>query len=360
MHQRRVRAGLFPADDSCSGDRTLSGSTQAAAVSNTLACMGDRHHCRMTSSKLSIVEMCAGAGGEALGLERAGFGHSCLVELDRHACATLLANRPNWTVLQEDMAQFDARSFRGAAMVSGGLPCPPYSVAGRQLGAADKRDLFVHGLRVVEEVRPDAVMLENVKGMLSPKFDEVREAVLARFRQLGYDVGWRLLNACDFGVPQSRVRLIFVALRPKYAAQFSWPVRAPGTLPNVGSVLLDLMGAEGWRGADEWAGNAAGIAPTLVGGSKLHGGPDLGPTRARRAWSQLGVDGRSLADKAPDPGFNGMPRLTGRMAARIQGFPDSWLITGRKTAAYRQIANALPPAVAEAVGLRIRAALGAA
>lgn len=321
--------------------------------------MGARHRCRMTLCNLSTVEMCAGAGGEALGLERAGIGHSCLVELDSHACATLLANRPSWTVLQEDLARFDARPFRGAAIVSGGLPCPPYSVAGRQLGTADERDLFAHGLRVVEEVLPDAVMLENVKGMLSAKFDEVREAALATLRQLGYEVGWRLLNACDFGVPQSRVRLIFVALRPRYAARFSWPVKARGAWPHVGSALLDLMGAEGWRGAAEWAGNAAGVAPTLVGGSKLHGGPDLGPTRARRAWSQLGVDGRSLADVAPDPGFNGIPRLTGRMAARIQGFPDSWTFTGRKTAVYRQIANALPPAVAEAVGLRIRAALGA-
>ena len=117
------------------------------------------------------------------------------------------------------------------------------------------------------------------------------------------------------------------------------------------------MAANGWEGADLWAKRAASIAPTLVGGSKKHGGPDLGPTRARAAWASLGVEGRTLAEEAPEPGFEGMPRLTVEMAARIQGFPDDWKIWGRKTAAYRQVGNAFPPPVARAVGDKIREAL---
>lgn len=312
------------------------------------------------STELSTVELCAGAGGEALGLERAGIGHACLVEIDRDACSTLRLNRPEWDVREGDLKTFDARSFKGAGMVSGGLPCPPYSIAGRQLGPADERDLFGHGMRVIREVRPEAAMLENVKGILEPKFEEVRHEIREALRKLGYVVDWRLLNASDYGVPQLRPRVIFVALKARAAQHFSWPTPNPFNGPTVGETLLELMAARGWEGASEWAEKADEIAPTLVGGSKLHGGPDLGPTRARRAWATLGVNGKSLAEEAPEPGFIGMPRLTVRMAARIQGFPDDWKIHGRKTTAYRQVANAFPPPVAAAVGKQIKAALEAA
>ena len=128
----------------------------------------------------------------------------------------------------------------------------------------------------------------------------------------------------------------------------------------VGDVLCDLMAAGGWQGVDQWRKRACAIAPTLVGGSKKHGGPDLGPTRARKAWAQLGVDGKGLADAPPGPTFVGMPRLTVRMTARIQGFPDDWQIAGRKTSAYRQVGNAFPAPVARAVGQQIATAINAA
>jgi DNA (cytosine-5)-methyltransferase 1 len=120
------------------------------------------------------------------------------------------------------------------------------------------------------------------------------------------------------------------------------------------------MNEQEWRGAASWRERANEIAPTLVGGSKKHGGPDLGPTRAKKAWAALGVDGLGLADAPPESNFVGMPRLTVRMTARIQGFPDSWRFAGKKTASYRQIGNAFPPPVAQAVGTSIMAALEAA
>ena len=113
------------------------------------------------------------------------------------------------------------------------------------------------------------------------------------------------------------------------------------------------MAANGWAGAQAWREHASEIGPTLVGGSKKHGGPDLGPTRAKRAWAALGVDGMGIANDAPAADFVGMPRLTVRMAARIQGFPDAWQFAGKKTSNYRQIGNAFPPPVARAVGEQI-------
>ena len=117
------------------------------------------------------------------------------------------------------------------------------------------------------------------------------------------------------------------------------------------------MAAEGWEGAAEWATHANEIAPTIVGGSKKHGGPDLGPTRARAAWAKLGVNGKTIGDVAPGPGYSDMPRLRPRMVARLQGFPDDWHFTGRKTQAYKQIGNAFPPPVAKALGLAISQAI---
>ena len=169
-----------------------------------------------------------------------------------------------------------------------------------------------------------------------------------------------MLSANQFGVSQLRPRVILVALRPNAAQYFSWP--KPDTMPpqSVGPLLLDLMKTNGWTGADQWSQVASSIAPTIVGGSKKHGGPDLGPTRARKAWAELGVNGISLANDSPEKDFVGMPRLTVEMVSRIQGFPKEWKFVGKKTRSYRQVGNAFPPPVAAAVGKQIAAALRAA
>lgn len=305
------------------------------------------------------IEICAGAGGQALGLEQAGFQHLVLVEIDEHACDTLRYNRPNWNVIQCDVRNFSAKNYVGIDLLAGGVPCPPFSVAGKRLGHQDERDLFPEMIRLVSECLPKAVMIENVRGLLDPVFDEYRNYIQTQIESMGYHGSWRLLNACDFGVPQLRPRVIFVALRKEYSPYFSWPTPTLQPAPTVGEVLYREMASRGWKGAVAWKEKANGIAPTLVGGSKKHGGPDLGPTRARRAWKALGVDGRSVAEEPPGPDFEGMPRLTVRMAALLQGFPEDWHITGRKTQAYRQVGNAFPPPVAKAVGEAIIRALSA-
>lgn len=301
----------------------------------------------------SSLEMCAGAGGQGLGLEMSGFDHSALVELEPAACATLRLNRPAWNVVEGDLRLFSGGPYKGIDLLAGGVPCPPFSKAGMQLGANDERDLFPEAIRLVDECRPQAVMLENVRGLLDAVFDDYRNKVERQLKKLGYVPGWRLLNASDYGVSQLRPRVVFVGIRKDLAAGFSWPEPLKAEPPTVGELLHDLMRANGWRGADSWRAQANTIAPTLVGGSKKHGGPDLGPTRAKRAWAALGVDGMGLWDDAPPHDFVGMPRLTLRMTARLQGFPDGWEFSGRKTAAYRQIGNAFPPPVAAAVARQI-------
>ncbi len=303
------------------------------------------------------IEFCAGAGGQALGLEQAGFEHAALVEIEADYCKTLRLNRPSWDVRCEDMNGFDGRPFAGVDLMAGGLPCPPFSVAGKQLGENDERNLFPAAIRLIDEIKPKAVMIENVRGFLSPAFEEYRLRLKADFKKLGYAVDWRLLNASDFGVPQLRPRVVIVALKCDYADVFEWPKVLPHNPPTVGEILKHMMAANGWPGAERWAREANDIAPTIVGGSKKHGGPDLGPTRARRAWATLGVEGRTVAETAPAPDFCGMPKLTVAMVARIQGFPADWQFYGRKTNAYRQVGNAFPPPVACAVARNIKAAL---
>jgi len=302
---------------------------------------------------MTSVEICAGAGGQSLGLERAGFEHEALVEIDDACCATLRTNRPHWNVLHGDVTRFVGRPYKGVELLAGGVPCPPFSVAGKQLGAKDERDLFPEALRLTDEIRPRAVMLENVRGFLSPSFEDYRIKLFKDFRRLGYVPDIKLFHASDHGVPQLRPRVVIVALRSGDADHFNWPEKLNTPVRTVGDALVDLMAANGWDKAAHWAAAAQSIAPTIVGGSKKHGGPDLGPTRARKAWAELGVEGRTIAEEAPERGFVGNPRLTVRMVARIQGFPDDWHFTGRKTAAYRQVGNAFPPPVAEAVGKSI-------
>ncbi len=310
---------------------------------------------------LSSIELCAGGGGQALGLERAGFSHEALVEIDTWSRATLSLNRPKWNVLdgnQADLTQFDPAPYVGVDLVAGGVPCPPFSVAGKQLGAKDERDLFPEAIRVIDQVRPKAVMLENVRGFLDAIFSDYRLKLRSQLKAMGYSfVDWHLYNASDFGVPQLRPRVAIVAIQDRYAENFIWPTGLGQKPPTVGAALYDLMAERGWKGADEWRFQADEIAPTIVGGSKKHGGPDLGPTRARQAWAALGVNGSTIAELPPEADFEGMPRLTVRMVARIQGFPDSWQFAGRKTAAYRQVGNAFPPPVAEAVARNISAAI---
>lgn len=319
-----------------------------------------------------VIEICAGAGGQSLGLELAGFSHELAIELDPTAAATLRRNRPDWDVRigdvadpsvwkPADFAPSDVALDDRIDLFAGGVPCPPFSIAGKQLGTGDERDLFAWAVEQVGVIRPNAVMLENVKGLSQARFAGYRQHVLDRLNEFGYEAEWRLLNASDFGVPQLRPRFVLIAMLPDYFKHFHWPVPEED-LVTVGETLETLMAQNGWERASTWARKASGIGPTIVGGSKKHGGADLGPTRAKAAWKALGVDGRGIADAPPARGdnFEIGPKLTLEMVQRIQGWDGDeyrWEFEGRKTSVYRQIGNAFPPPVARALGTAVDAAL---
>jgi DNA (cytosine-5)-methyltransferase 1 len=344
---------------------------------------------RTNELRFTSVEICAGAGGQAVGLHNAGFKHEALIEIDRDACQTLRDNietHPEWSgckVIQADLREFVPEALGLAPgeldLLAGGVPCPPFSVAGKQLGRDDDRDLFPEMLRLARVLSPKAVMIENVRGILDPKFAEYRDEIVKELEseELGYEVCyWRLLEAKDYGVPQLRPRAILVALKRELASYFQHSIPEPREIVTVGEALEDSMRERFNRVTDPRAEDAfknwyekalEGVAPTVVGGSKKHGGADLGPTRARKAWAELGVCGLGVANEPNDMKdperdlFSPKgPKLTVTQAAIIQGFPEDWKFSGRKTAAYRQVGNAFPPPVAQAVGEQIYAALAAA
>ncbi|MFD7536392.1 DNA cytosine methyltransferase [Streptomyces sp. NPDC059819] len=379
---------------------------------------------------LTSVEICAGAGGQASGLHNAGFDHLALVEWDAHAVKTLKANVKSWPGWDEakvdalqpsDVKDFlesseykeIAESGRRVDLLAGGVPCPPFSLAGRRLGADDERDLFPDMLKIVEALRPRAIMIENVRGILEPPhvFIDYRRQIVNELHELGYRVPlidknwsvekqnlemrrvWRRVDAKDFGVPQLRPRAILVAIHEDVprGSEFTWPLKGRGGVTSVYEALkksmkerfkkYSLLNEEGEEAAPgertgsdvlkDWMRDAKlaagrdsqGVAPTLVGGSRKHGGADLGPSRAKRAWELMGVDGNGVANDAEhcDPQRDlfrpAGPMLTVEQAALIQGFSPEWDFQGKKTARYRQVGNAFPPPVAEAVGRAIAAVL---
>lgn len=349
------------------------------------------------------IEICAGAGGQAIGLHLAGFRHLALVEIDKYAAATLRENievhpkwdweRDNCDVLCKDVLEFDPeRDLEKSAglyrrgevdLLAGGVPCPPFSHAGKQLGEDDERDLFPRILELAELIRPRAVMIENVRGLMDAKFDDYRSRIQARLEEMepdddglpGYQVvGWKVYEAEKFGVPQLRPRSILVAFRKDVLKDLKYEAPAPSAeRVTVFDALKATMeerikpfeggprAAQARQVFEDWKKEAGkDVAPTLVGGSKKHGGADLGPSRAKKAWRALGVSGMGVAN-APVNGeptgtedrdlFRaGGPMLTVRQAAIIQGFPTEWDFTGGKTAQYRQVGNAFPPPVAQAIG----------
>jgi DNA (cytosine-5)-methyltransferase 1 len=325
----------------------------------------------LDGQKFTSLEICAGGGGQALGRGEAGFEPVMLIDDDADCCNTLRLNRPHWDVRQirlQDFVVMEHPQVRDVDLLAGGVPCTPYSVAGHQHGDMDERDLLEVAIALAYEVRPAAIMIENTAPLLTHrKFAHNRDVVRKHLDHLGYTYDWRVLDAQDFGLPQRRKRSILVALRPEAFERFRWPASADPA-PTVADVLWPSMSSGGWPHVDEWAHMADQVAPTIVGGSKKHGGADLGPDRAKTAWSKLGVNGNALPDKLPGPddgfelgvgrkGREGLRKLTIPQVALLQGFPEDWVFSGEKTPRYKQVGNAFPPPFARAVGSQIALAL---
>ncbi len=320
----------------------------------------------------TTVELCAGAGGMAIGLERAGFDHVALVESDPHAAATLRKNRPDWTVLEDDLKTIDFTPYQSLDidLVAGGLPCQPYSSEGFGLGKDDPRDLLPEGVRVVAEIRPRGFWFENVEGLLHQKHSDHIANALRGFQKLGYRTEIHRVSASDYGVAQVRRRVLIIGLRDDIADAFRLPPAFPGRRANIGDILLDLMAANGWTGAHEWARQRREHPVVNRDGDFIAYGAQAttvvtGRGKRRRNEQEvqlaMGFDATGVPEYAPTQeegskeGF--MPPLTLRMRARIQDFPDDWEFVGGKQATARQIGNAVPAKLAQAVGLSLIAAM---
>lgn len=321
---------------------------------------------------LTVVELCAGAGGMAVGLERAGYQPLALVEFDKNAAASLRQNRPLWPVIEADIRTVDFKQYRsrGVDLLVGGLPCPPYSIEGLGLGKDDPRDLLMEGARAVEEMRPAAFAFENVVGLLNARHADHLGNFLRKLRRPGYAVQIIRMEAEDYGVPQERSRILIVGVHKPAIGTFRAPPKFPQWRTNMGDALEDLMGENGWTGAAAWADAIrtqiverngvefrGALASTVVG--RKGGAREKEMAR----WAKKGIDIRNVGDAAPTQeqadkaGPDFLPSLTLRMRARLQAFPDRWSFVGGKDSAARQIGNAVPPPVAMALGLAVRSAL---
>lgn len=322
--------------------------------------------------RLTVVELCAGAGGMSIGLERAGFEHISVFEFDPHAAATLRANRPNWTVIKDDIRTIDFTPYRALEidLVAGGVPCQPYSIEGHGLGKDDPRDLFPDAVRIVGEIKPKAFMFENVEGLLHGKHSDHIADILRGFRKAGYQTEIHRIQAGDFGIAQVRQRVLIIGLRHDIADAFRMPPKFPSRRLNVGDALVDLMAANGWEDAHEWARQrrdqpvfdrngevvAYGAqASTVVTGSGKRRRNEQAVQKAMGYDTTGSPEKAPTAEEASKPGFQ--PSLTLRMKAKLQDFDDDWHFVGGKVSTARQIGNAVPPRLAQAVGMSLYSAI---
>jgi DNA (cytosine-5)-methyltransferase 1 len=318
---------------------------------------------------LTFVDVCSGAGGLALGLEQAGFSARLLLDIERHACHTLKANRPHWNVLEADLLDFDPvdhPEVYDVDLLAAGLPRVKSSATvTRQSSDAEIR-LIQATAYLVHAVQPRALVVENVPTLVEEdSFSPIREFLHKELEHLGYELTWFVLNASDFGVPQDRRQGILVAVKHRWASAFRPPRPMVHGYVSVGEALAPSMRSRGWPDADRWVAQATSVAPTLVGGSKVHGGPDFGPSGTKARWRRMGVYTKSFGNEPPGPDFrwdpslgdDGLVRITVDQTAILQGFPEDWHFAGGKTARYRQVGNAAPPAVGEALGRAVVKAL---
>ncbi|TAZ83279.1 DNA (cytosine-5-)-methyltransferase [Rhizobium ruizarguesonis] len=319
-----------------------------------------------------VLELCAGAGGLALGLERAGFEHVALIEFNKHAAATLRRNRHDWNVVEEDVRKVDFTEYRNRVdLLAGGLPCTPFTTVGEKKGKRDENDLLMEGVRAVREVEPKAFVFENVEGLLHARHADYLATLLRKLSSAGYQTEIHRINTRDYGIAQDRSRIMIVGFRKDSAGVFRMPPKFPPQLAkNMGDVLADLMGANGWSGVDDWVRTMRERPEFDRSGEQIGVGALSDTIRGYQGSAQQGEARRALKngvsyappakaaptkEEASREGF--VPGLTNRMRARLQDFPDEWEFSGGLGAVADQIGNAVAPGVAKAVGLAMFSAL---
>lgn len=329
--------------------------------------------------RLTSVDLFAGPGGLTLGLEKAGFDCVMAVEFDTDACKTFKSHHPNTDLRDVDIATVDFKPLRGEIdLVAGGPPCQPFSSGGKRLAANDPRNGIPQFIRAISEIRPKAVLMENVPGLAAGhKRDYLEEEVVANLEDLGYQVAWQILNAADYGVPQKRRRLILVGL---VDGQFAFPVptHGPGA-PNPwvsSGTVVSAMRIHGTPNPSivTYAKNPS-LRPDPYHGMVYNGGGrplDLtkpSPTILASAGGNKTpwVDTKGIVvpyhkhlvkGGAPRTGkVPGARRITPEEAALLQSLPQEVQFAGTRSSQYTQIGNAVPPLLAEAVGRQLATVL---
>lgn len=334
--------------------------------------------------KPKTIELFAGAGGLALGIEEAGFDNISLIEVDKDAADTLKCNRPQWNVICDDIANIsclDLEKYFGIKkgeldLLSGGAPCQSFSYAGKRLGLEDARGtLFYHYAMFLEKLQPKMFLFENVKGLLTHDRGKTYKTILDIFERAGYTITKsqiKVLNAWDYGVAQKRERLITVGIRNDLAKKIKFEFPAPHKYkPVLRDILLDCPKSEGTP-YSEYKRKIFELVPP--GGYWRDIPEDIAKEYMKSCWymeggrtgilRRLSLDEPSLAvltspsQKQTDRCHPLEARpFTIRENARCQSFPDDWQFCGSIGQQYKQVGNAVPVNLAYEIGLKIKEGL---
>jgi len=328
--------------------------------------------------KYNVVELFAGAGGLALGLEKAGFVTKATVELDKWACKTLKTNRPNWNVIEGDITKISQEGIKKYLkddeeidLLSGGYPCQSFSYAGNRQGMEDVRGtLFYDFAKILEELKPKMFFAENVKGLVSHDGGKTLQTMIKVFENVGYVVQYKVLNAVDYGVAQKRQRIIIIGtrkdIREKINEEFEFPTPHTKKL-TLKDVLQDVPPSpcatynekkkevlKYVKAGGCWRDLPDDVARDYMKSTYFMGGGRTGIAR-RLSWDEAGLTvlctpSQKQTERChPDE----LRPFSVRENARIQSFPDSWVFEGSISQQYKQIGNAVPVNLAKEVGLAI-------
>ncbi|MFZ3373912.1 MAG: DNA (cytosine-5-)-methyltransferase [Desulfitobacteriaceae bacterium] len=319
---------------------------------------------RQLASKIEVLELFAGAGGLALGLEQGGLTNICSVEIDKHASETLKINRPHWNVINDDVRNVDFKAYR-PQVVTGGFPCQSFSYAGKKLGLEDTRGtLFYEFARCIKETKPILFLAENVRGLISHDDGRTLETILSVFSELGYNIQYRLLKAVNYGVPQKRERVIIIGTLSGVDFEYPEPneeikvlrdalknvPQSEGTQYSTSKKkVLELVPPGGY-----WRDLPIDIQKSYMGKSFFSSGGRTGMAR-RISWDEPCLTLTcSPSQKQTERCHPEETRpFTVREYARIQTFPDDWQFSGGICDKYEQIGNAVPVRLGFLLGKQI-------
>ncbi|WP_243124052.1 DNA (cytosine-5-)-methyltransferase [Clostridium tyrobutyricum] len=333
-----------------------------------------QHDTIVAKRNYNVLELFAGAGGLALGLENAGFNTVGLVEIDKYCCRTLKINRPNWNVIAEDIVKVVEKGIRNYIgnvdidLLSGGYPCQSFSYAGKKMGLNDTRGtMFYYYAEILRQVRPKMFLAENVKGLVSHDDGKTLKTMIEVFRQIGYNIKYKVLNAVNYGVSQKRQRVVIIGIRNDLVnIKFKYP-KPFDFIPTLKDALKNVPFSEGARYPEKkrkvlsmvpagqyWKSLPDKIARDYMGKSYFSGGGRTGMAR-RISWDEPCLTLTcSPAQKQTERCHPDEVRpFTVREYARIQSFPDSWNFYGSLGQQYKQIGNAVPVKFARVIGLCI-------